>query len=188
MNRYLLITLLFLFSPSILAEETTNNECKPLVEINIEWQTLRIRPHENAFLNCTVSREQYNELIRGALENPADKQANFKSLFMGRLIDHPWISKFLAMQALDHEGWDAEKGQPKAGDMNSFVRKLLSFPELLKQIQEPFIGTGYTVIGASIEKVLVAKANEIKWLEINEPVLVPYDAMVHYILKKHEDD
>ncbi len=171
-----------------MAEENTSNKCKPLVEINIEWQTLRIRPHENAFLNCTVSREQFNELIRDALGNPEDKQTNFKSLFMGRLIDHPWISKYLAVRALEYDDWNSKTGKLTGEDINSFVRRILESPELLSQIQEPFTDTGYTVTGASVEKVLVVKADEIQWLGINKPVLVPCDAMVHYILKKHEYD
>ena len=39
-------------------------------------------------------------------------------------------------------------------------------------------------MGASVEKVLVTRANEIDWLDIEEPVLVPYDALTHFILKK----
>ena len=188
MNRIILTTLLLLFPLTILAEETTSNECHPVVEKELQWQTLRIRPHENELITCTLAQEQFNKLIRESLENSGNEQSDYHSLFMGRLVDHPWISKYLAVQALGTKDWDAEKGRPKEGEINSFVRKLLTSPELLGQIQIPFTETGYTVIGASVEKVLVVKANEIKWLDINEPVLVPYDAMVHFILEKSEKD
>lgn len=189
MYRMFLIVILLLFATTSLpVQHEVHNECKPFVEVNKKWQTLRIRPHENAFLHCTITQKQYNELVRNALEEPGSDQVNFKSLFMGRLIDHPWISKYLVTQALADDDWNSETGQPKGGDFNSFVRDILISPDMLGQIQEPFAGTSYTVIGASVEKVLVTKASEIQWLEMSESVLVPYDAMVHFILKKSENN
>ena len=185
MYRMFLTMILLLFADtSIPAQQEVHSECKPFVEVNKKWQTLRIRPHENAFLHCTITQKQYNELVRNALEQPDSDQVNFKSLFMGRLIEYPWISKYLATQALASDDWNSETGQPKGGDFNSFVRDILISPDMLGQIQEPFADTGYTVTGASVEKVLITKANEIPWLELSESVLVPYDAMVHYILQK----
>jgi len=185
MYRMFLIVILLLFAATSLpAQHEVHSECKPFVEVNKKWQTLRIRPHENAFITCTISQGQFNKLIRESLEEADSDQVNFKSLFMGRLIDHPWISKYLAMQALASDDWNPETRELKDGDINSFVRHILESPELLQQIQEPFADTGYTVTGASVEKVLITKANEIPWLELSESVLVPYDAMIHYILQK----
>ena len=112
----------------------------------------------------------------------------FRSIFFGRLVEHPWLSKYLAAHALAHDNWDVVKGQPKTGYINQLVRDILSAPDLVEQIQASFAGSGYTVVGASVEKVLVTKANEIDRLELHEPVLVPYDALVHFILKKTVPD
>ena len=99
-------------------------------------------------------------------------------------MDHPWLSKYLTTHALAYAGWDQVTGRPRTGYINKLVRDILSAPEIVGQIQESFAGSGYTVVGASVEKVLVTKANEIDWLDIHEPVLVPYDALTHFILKK----
>ena len=177
------LILFFLLPCSSQANQDSSN-CRPFVEINARWQVIRIRPHENAFINCTVSKDKYNELIATALTDPEIDNTEFKSLFLGRLIEYPWLSRYLAMQALQHKDWDSEKGQYKGKYINAFVAELLSSAELLSQIQEPFTGTGYTVRGATVEKVLIGKANEIEWLEINTASLVPYDVMVHFILEK----
>ena len=175
--------LFFLLPISSHASENSIN-CRPVVEINPQWQVMRIRSHENAFLSCTVSQDKFNELITAAFTDPESNNTDFKSLFIGRLVEYPWLSRYLAMQALQHEDWDSEKGQYKGTNINAYVAGILSSPELLGQIQQPFAGTGYTVSRASVEKVLVGKANEIEWLEISANVLVPYDVMVHFILEK----
>ena len=123
-------------------------------------------------------------MVSGFLKEPENQQAVFKSIFLGRLVDHHWLSKYLVEHALTHEGWDKEKGQPRSGYINQFVRDILSTPGLTSQIQEFFRCGGYTVTGTSVEKVLVAKASEIDWLDKHEPALVPYDALTHFILKK----
>ena len=129
-----------------------------------------------------------HDLIRGFLAQPENQQIEFKSIFIGHLVEHPWLSKYLAVHALAHDNWDVEKGQPRTGYINPLVREILSAPDLLEQIQASFADSGYTVVGASVEKVLVTKANEIDWLELHEPVFVPYDALTHFILKKTVPD
>ena len=179
--------LLLLFPLTGFADETAYNQCRPIVEMDPQWRVIRIRPHENELITCTLTQEQFNSLIHDAIVTNDSERTNYHSLFIGRLVDHPWLSRYLAVQALDNKGWDTEKGQPKEGDINAFVRELLTAPELLQQVQVPFTGSGYTVVGVSVEKVLVVKANEIQYLEIDEPVLLPYDAMVHFILKQGGD-
>jgi len=184
MKNYFIFTLLYLSCFTVFAENISIEECKPVYEINHHWQTVRLRSHENAFLSCTVSQDKFNELITAAFADPESNKTEFKSLFIGRGSEDPWLSRYLAIQSLQHEDWDSEKGQYKGTNINAFVAGILSSPELLGQIQEPFAGTGYTVSRASVEKVLVGKANEIEWLEISTNVMVPYDAMVHFILEK----
>lgn len=161
-------------------------ECKPVLEKNLDWQTLRIRPHENELITCTLTQGQYEQLIHEVLPGNENTEPVYKSLFIGRLVDHPWMSRYLATQSLVHKDWDTQTGQPASGTINEFVRQMLSAPEFLKQIQKPFTGTGYVVKGASVEKVLVAQASQIEWLETEEPALVPYDALVHFILIKSD--
>jgi hypothetical protein len=181
---YYLVILFFIFPFSSPAGESSIDGCNPVAEINSRWQTIRLRSHENAFLDCTVSKEKFNELVADAFADPENLRTEFKSLFIGRLVEYPWLSKYLATQALMHPDWDAEQGKYAGDNINAFVAGILSGPEILEQIQQPLNGTGYTVNGVSVEKVLIGKASEIEWLDINEPVMVPYDVMVHYILNK----
>ena len=175
---------LLLIAPVIQAEGKREGECRPVIEADAEWKVIIVRPHENAFLVCTLTQAQLQDLIRSFLTQPENRQVEFKSIFFGRLVEHPWLSKYLAAHALAHDNWDVVKGQPKTGYINQLVRDILSAPDLLQQIQESFNGSGYTVVGASVEKVLVARANEIDWLELHESGFVPYDALTHFILKK----
>ena len=178
--------MLLLASPYLPADEETGKVCKPVISASTRENIIIVRPHENAFLVCTLTQAQLHDLISGFLREPEHQQMEFRSIFLGRLVDHPWLSKYLAGHALAHADWDRKKGRPAAGInyINHFVRDVLSTPELLTRIQEPFVGSGYTVVGASVEKVLVSKANEIAWLDIHESALVPYDALTHFILKK----
>ena len=180
------IALLLVFPLTGFADEPVNDKCHPVIEKDSQWRVIRIRPHENELITCTLTQEQFNSLIHEALVTNDTDQTIYHSLFIGRLVDHPWLSRYLAKQALNNRDWDAEKGRPKEGNINAFVRDLLSTPGLLAQIQIPFAGSGYIVTGASVEKVLITKANEIQYLGIDKPLLVPYDAMVHFILKKGE--
>jgi len=184
LNILIVIPLLLPVAPFVRADENSGEVCKPVIYANTREDVIFVRPHETAFLTCTLTQNQLQELIRGFLAGPDHQHRNFKTVFIGRLVDHPWLSKYLAEQALAHAGWDREKGEPAAGDINQYVRDVLSAPDLLGRIQEPFAGSGYTVVGASVEKVLVSRASDIEWLETDDPALVPYDAMVHFILHK----
>ena len=62
--------------------------------------------------NCTLTREQFNKLVRETLEKSFNEQSDYHSLFIGHLVDHPWLSRYLAKQALNNGDWDADKGRP----------------------------------------------------------------------------
>ena len=186
MKNYLIFTLFYLSSFLAFAENILIEECAPLYEINPPWQTIRLRSHENAFLNCTVTQEKFNELIAAAFTDPEIDKTEFKSLFIGRLVEYPWLSQYLAKHVLQHPDWDPEQGTYTGDNINAFVAGILSESALLKQIQQPLDGTGYIVTGASVEKVLIGRANEIEWLDINATVLVPYDVMLHFIMEQQD--
>ena len=186
MTRYFILLFFFILPLSVEADRTSIDGCKPVVEINSQWQTIRLRAHENAYLDCTVPQEKFNELIAAAFTDPEIDKTEFKSLFIGRLVEYPWLSQYLAKQALQHPDWDSEQGKFAGENINAFVSGILSAPELLEQIQQPLNETGYIVTVASVEKVLIGKANEIEWLDINETVLVPYDVMLHFILEQQD--
>jgi hypothetical protein len=182
--RNLPLLILLLLPPAVPGNEDGSKTCKPVIEMNAAQRILFVRPHENAFMVCTLSQNRLRELIHDFFNDSENNDAGYNTVFMGRLIDHPWISRYLAQKALGHGNWDSSQGKPVTGFINHFVSDLLTEPEFTDRMQEVFAGTGYTVTGASVEKVLVARADEIAWLEINQPELVPYDALVHFRLKK----
>jgi hypothetical protein len=182
--NFVILLLLLLITRFIHADTTANNGCRPVISADRDWHVIIVRPHEDAFLVCTLTQTQLRDLVAAFLKAPENQQVEYSSISLGRLVDHPWLSRYLARHALTYAGWDKVKGRPRSGYINRLVGDILSAPEVISQIQESFAGSGYTVVGASVEKVLVTRANEIDWLDIDEPVLVPYDALTHFILKK----
>jgi hypothetical protein len=104
---------------------------------------------------------------------------------MGRLIDYPWLSQYLATSAHRDRGWDPRKGKPVAMDINKYVSQLLFRRELMAQIEEPFARGGYQVIGVTVEKVLVGGFREVPLYQGKlYPGKVPFDAQVWFRLRK----
>jgi hypothetical protein len=175
--------LLFLMQPAG-AQPDREPQCQPAVEARADQGWLRVRPHVDAFLQCTLGPVELAQLVREFLLRPEHGADRYQSLFLGRLVEYPWLSRYLAGHALEDNSWDGVHGLPGAGGINEFVRRILSTPDALALLQPAFDGTGYTVTGVSVEKVLVVPANSISWLEIPGTVLVPYDALTHVQLKK----
>ncbi len=160
-------------------------QCKPVVEAQPDQGWFRVRPHENAFIHCTLTRETLTRQVQEFLSGADIGVNGFQSLSLGRLVDHPWLSRYLAEQALADGNWDAVRGMPRNGDINGFVRSTLTTPAALALLQSVFEGTGYTVTGVSVEKVLVLPANSMPWLETSHTELVPFDALTFVRLERN---
>jgi len=183
MFRWLCI-LILINSAAVSAAESDPPVCKPVYEIHAQWQNLRLRAHENDFMSCQISRVTFNDLVEQAMTDTQSQSIHFQSAFLGRLIDYPWLAQKLAQHASAHPDWDSNTGQPRAGNINALVAEILSDPEILELVQQPFTIHGYQVTGVSVEKVLVDVAGNQAWLEITPEMRVPYDAMVHLRLQQ----
>jgi len=170
---------ILLLLPITVTHSGTDAQCQPVVESRADQEWLRVRPHRDAFLQCTLGREDLAQLVREFLLRPEQAAIRYRSLFLGRLVEYPWLSRHLADRALEDANWDPVRGSPRAGSVNEFARGILSTPSALALLQSAFEGTGYTVTGVSVEKILVAPANSVAWLENSRADLVPYDAMTH---------
>ncbi len=159
-------------------------QCNPVVEARAEQGWFRVRPHVDAFTQCTLTRGQLAALLQEFLGRTESLTTPFHSLFLGRLVDHPWLSRYLAERALADPNWDAESGRPRTGEINAFVRTILTSADAIALLQSLFDGTGYTVTGVSVEKVLVMPANGIAWLDTSRTGLVPFDALTHVTLER----
>lgn len=163
-------------------------ECVLRVEENDQWQSLRLRAHHPQGRYCFIDRDSMLSVLGEAfLKTGLSKLAGSRpSLSIGRLIDYPWLSQYLAGAAFRDKAWDAKIGKPVAMDINRYVVQLLSRRELLAQLETVVAQGGYRIIGVSVEKVLVGGLREVPLYQgAMEPGLVPYDAIVWLRLEKN---
>ncbi|MCJ7663801.1 MAG: hypothetical protein MUO24_06130 [Desulfobacterales bacterium] len=162
-------------------------ECVLTVEANDQLHTLRLRAHHPQGRGCHIDKDAMVSILRAAFSKTESPKlaGSYSSLFIGRLIDFPWLSQYLASAAYKDDGWDAKRGKPAAMDINRYVAQLLSRKELLAQLETVFAEGGYKIIGVSVEKVLVLGFREVPLYQGDmAPGLVPFDAMVWFRLEK----
>ncbi len=163
-------------------------ECELTVESNEKWQTLRLRAHHPKYKGCHITRDDMLLALEGAFSKTDSPkiEGNYSSLFIGRLIDYPWLSQYLATVAHHDPGWDFKKGKPAAIDINKYVSQVLFKKELIAQIEASLAKGGYRILGVTVEKVLVGGFREVPLYQGKIfSGKVPYDAMVWFRLKKN---
>lgn len=191
-----IVCLLLVFSLSITIASSQDKviisssmgECTLTVEANETWHTLRLRAHHPTGRGCNITKDPMLSALSAAfLKTELPKlEGSYSSLFIGRLIDYPWLSQYLATAACNDNGWDSRKGNPVAMSINQYVSKVLSRKELLTHIEAVFAQGGYRVVGVTVEKVLVGGFREVPLYQGDmAPGLLPYDAMVWFRLEKN---
>jgi len=163
-------------------------DCLLTVELNEKWNTLRLRAHHPKYSGCQIDKNSMISVLSAAfLKTELPRlEGSYSSLSLGRLIDYPWLSQYLATTAYRDHGWDSKKGKPGAMDINKYTAQLLSKKELITQIERPFTLGGYRIAGVSVEKVLVGGFREVPFYEGEmHPGRVPYDAQVWFRLHKN---
>jgi hypothetical protein len=162
-------------------------ECSLTVEANVQWHTLRLRAHHPDGRNCLIDRDSMLSVLSKAFSETGllKFEGGFTSLSIGRLIDYPWLSQYLAVTAHKDRKWNAKKGKPVALDINRYVSGVLSQKQVLTQIETIVAKSGYRVEGVSVEKVLVGGLSEVPQYSGDvETGLFPYDAQVWFRLVK----
>jgi hypothetical protein len=163
-------------------------ECDLTVESNGKWHTLRLRVHHPKYKGCHIDKDSMLSVLSAAFSKTDSPKldGSYSSLFIGRLIDYPWLSQYLATTAYRDHGWDSKKGKPVAMDINKYVSQLLFRKELMAQIETVFEKGGYRVVGVTVEKVLVGGFREVPFYqEEMHPGRVPYDAQVWFRLERN---
>jgi len=163
-------------------------ECDLTVESNEKWHTLRLRAHHPKYKGCHIDKNSMLSVLTAAFfkNDPPKLEGSYSSLFIGRLIDFPWLSQYLATTAYRDQGWDSKKGKPVAMDINKYVSQLLFRKELMAQIETVFEKGGYRVVGVTVEKVLVGGFSEMPFYQGKMPPgRVPYDAQVWFRLERN---
>jgi hypothetical protein len=159
------------------AQAETEAACRPHIEEQTAWRSATFRPHGDAFRACPVTEDAYRRVVGEWLRQGPPAGGPPTSLGLGRLVDYPWLSRYLAQASLKRRDWNARTGRPRGTDLNRLVADILSAPEPLAQLQQPFAGSGYTVVAVTVEKVLVGPAREVFRDPGQPPARVPYDAM-----------
>lgn len=162
--------------------------CTLRLEADDDSRTLRVRVSPEGS-SCAVSREAVQRLLKEAFSRtePPRLEGAYTSLYLGRLIDYPWLAAHLAAAAAGDARWDARKGRPVAMDVNAYVAMLLSREEVTGQLEAPIRESGYGIASASVEKVLVgAFPDDGRPAGKRPPGKVPFDAMVWFRLVKQQ--
>lgn len=103
----------------------------------------------------------------------------YRSVFLGRVVDYPWISEQLVRAA---QGDSSVRSMTDA-QRYPFVQAVLMRPAILAVFAEPLAQHGYRITGASVEKVLTALpgARPVPaWVPADSRL--PFDALWHYTL------
>jgi hypothetical protein len=165
-----LISIFLLFPTIVWSQETMIaatkvGECELAVEASDRWHTLRLRAFHPRASRCNIGKESMLPILDKAfskIRSPnTELERNYESLFIGRLVDYPWMCQYLANTALTDGGWDSRKGEPVTMNINKYVSSRLFRKELLAPITAVLAKNGYSVTGVSVEKVLVGSFHDV---------------------------
>lgn len=162
-------------------------ECTLSLEAAENRPTLRLRAGHPNYRPCFIDKAAVVEALTQAFAEPHPILASrdFTSLALGRLIDYPWLVRFLALRAAQDPQWDAAAGKPHGVQVNRYVADVLSSPEIVREIEAPLRRPGYRITGASVEKVLVGGFENVPQREGPErPGKIPFDAQVWFRLER----
>ncbi|WP_456439922.1 hypothetical protein [Caldithrix abyssi] len=192
---FILIALISFLKVCVLAQEVEPIKIKTShgilkIEANLKWHTLRVRS-ETSILgeNCAITEADLLKLIE-KLVTEKDSLLNeqtFSSLYLGRLVEYPWLATFLMRRAAESPEWQAEPGRLKIDsvNINGWVATILFTHPIRDKIDRLFRKCGYQVTGISVEKVLV---NDVSKVELETVKYLtgklPFDAQTWLILKK----
>ncbi|MBI5018594.1 MAG: hypothetical protein HZB55_24325 [Deltaproteobacteria bacterium] len=162
------------------------SRCRVDLEVDREDGVLRLRSR------CPLSEEEAPKALSETLprlRDFGDSPGRYRSLFLGRLVDYPWLSEGLARWAARSSGWDNRKGLSRGErNSNAFVERALRDAGILRSLADALAREGLRVTGVSAEKVLIAPVAQLPFggrlrtEGVAGSARVPYDAMVHLVL------
>jgi len=172
----------------LLASHAAGAGCAPFIEEHPSGASASLRPHTTAFGDCRVDEATYRSLVADWLQSRSPAAAPVSSLFLGRAVDFPWISRQLADAALQSPGWAVRWKQAAAttGGRDRLARPVLQDPLLLQRLSAPFEGTPYRPVGIGYEKVLFGPADVYASDPAAGPVPVPFDAQLWLRLARRD--
>lgn len=162
-----LAMVLFYVTPSASYEgkvffSTEVGKCNLIVETADDSHSFRLRVHPEGE-GCNIDKESMSSALEAAFSKAdAPKLEGIRlSLCIGRLIDYPWLSQYLAAAASKDPAWDRKRGKPVTQDINKYVSNILSRSEVTSEIEKIFVTSGYRVISTTVEKVCVGSVRDV---------------------------
>ncbi len=186
-----LCCLVFLASTPARAEDrviadAAAGECILRVEAAENWPALRLRALHPRVEPCAVEQKSVVRVLEQAFSMLGSTEPGrvFTSISFGRLIDYPWMMRFLAESAAGDRNWDAVSGKPKTGRENRYVADVLARPEIVGPLEAPLRRHGYRIVGASVEKVLIGGFDNAPGLDgPRRKGRIPFDAQTWFRLQ-----
>jgi hypothetical protein len=151
-----------------------------------EARALRLRISPEAS-RCRASREAVQLLLATAFtKTPSPPgEGTYRSLFIGRLVYFPWLASALVTGAFEDQRWDRRRGRAIGTGNNTYAATLLSTREVTAQLEAPIAASGYRIVSATVEKVLVGDLRSFPEYEgPRPPGKLPFDAMVWFALER----
>jgi hypothetical protein len=161
-------------------------ECNLSLEAAENWPALRLRAGHPDHRPCFIEKAAVIQVLTQAFSEPHPIliARKFTSLAIGRLIDYPWLVKFLARRASQDPKWNTAAGKPRGVHVNRYVADVLFSPEIVSEIETPVREQGYRITGVSVEKVLVGGFENVPQREGPGPKgKIPFDAQVWFRLE-----
>lgn len=152
------------------------SDCTISLEANVLWASLAVRAPEG----CSITSANLQELLGSGLPKAAPQQPmGYSGIYLGRLLQYPWLVGALRASAAASPHWDATSGQARDGHNNALVAQLLSQHEALHGIRHSLGQAGYRLVAVSVEKVLVGSHSEqASFVTTQVQGRLPFDAQV----------
>lgn len=156
------VALLLLLSAPLVAHadpsfRVESREGPIALEVRDDGATWRLRLPRPVDLD--VSTRALDELLAQAFPQHSLPTSRI-SIDVGRIVEHPWLSRRLAETALHSPRWDAARGKPRGGNENFAVSRMIDDEKLVAAWAAVFARHGATVRNASVEKVLIGRVGK----------------------------
>ncbi len=159
------------------------DSCQAQLEADVRWQVLTVKISP---LGCPLTRDQLLSLFRRAISGNDSllQRHRFNSIFLGRVIDYPWLSDFLIRQALRDSAWSKKQGRPRRQNINTYVARLAGKHPFIEKLNSVLANIHYKITGVSVEKVLVGRYRQLH--DYTGPEFkggAPFDAQIYLLLQ-----
>jgi hypothetical protein len=184
-SALLLATSVPAFAGESVIASVSAGECTLNLEAAENWPALRLRAGHPDHRPCFIEKAAVIQVLTQAFSEPHPIliARTFTSLAVGRLIDYPWLVKFLARRASQDPQWNAAAGKPRSVHVNRYVADALFLPEIVSEIETPLRKHSYRITGVSVEKVLVGGFDNVpQWEGSGRKGKIPFDAQVWFRL------